>query len=172
LRDSITGGATFSDCGRYRPLLWREWDAAPAPGYVLWVGMNPSTADGDVDDPTVRRECDFTAMWGFGVYRKCNVMDFRATQPKALLEPGVVPRSEINLAMILEQARSADLVILAFGSLHKKLSDYGRETVRALDDAGIQAWCLGVTANGSPKHPLYLPKNAERLLYKGILQAA
>jgi hypothetical protein len=133
--------------------------------------MNPSTADGTVDDPTVRRECDFTAAWGYGVYRKCNVMDFRATQPKALLGTEVVPRSEINLSTIVEQARTADIVILAFGSLHKKLSHYGADVVRALEAENIDAYCLGLTANGSPKHPLYLRKDSERLRYRGLAAA-
>jgi hypothetical protein len=172
LRNSIKGGATFSDCGQYRPLLWRDWPEAANSGHVLWIGMNPSTADGDVDDPTVRRECDFTAAWGFGSYRKCNVMDFRATQPKALLQPGVAPRSEINLKTIVEQARSAELVILAFGSLHKKLRHYGEDVVSTLEAEGIRAMCLGVTANGSPKHPLYLRKDAERTLFTGFASAA
>jgi hypothetical protein len=171
LRDAIVGGAAFSDCGRYRPLLWRTWDGAANPGHVLWIGMNPSTADGTVDDPTVRRECDFTAAWGYGVYRKCNVMDFRATQPKALLETGIEPRSEINLSTIAEQAKSAEIVVLAFGSLHKKLSRYGTDVVRALEAENIDAYCLGVTANGSPKHPLYLRKDSELLRYTGLLAA-
>lgn len=168
LRDTITGGASFSACGKYRPLLWRDWENDGHEGYVLWIGMNPSTADGNVDDPTVRRECDFTASWGFGSYRKCNVMDYRATQPKALLEQGVLPRSEINLATIIEQARSARLVILAFGSLHKKLSLYGSDTVDALKLAGIEPMCLGLTANGSPRHPLYLRKDAAPVRFGGL----
>lgn len=172
LRETIRGGATFSDCGQYRPLLWRDWADAPKLGHVLWIGMNPSTADGDVDDPTVRRECDFTAAWGYGAYRKCNVMDFRATQPKALLQPSVSPRSEINLSTIVEQAKSAQLVILAFGSLHKKLSHYGMDVVSALETENIPAMCLGITANGSPKHPLYLRKDAERIPFPGLALAA
>jgi hypothetical protein len=168
LRDAIRGGATFSDCGQFRPLLWRDWSDALNAAYVLWIGMNPSTADGDADDPTVRRECDFTAAWGYSVYRKCNVMDFRATQPKALLQPGIIPRSEINLSVIVEQARSAHLVILAFGSLHKKLSHYGADVVAALEAENIQPMCLGITANGSPKHPLYLRKDSERVPFQGF----
>ncbi|MDW9481896.1 DUF1643 domain-containing protein [Sinorhizobium meliloti] len=172
LRTSIRAGATFSDCGRYRPLLWRDWDGAPNPGHVLWIGMNPSTADGDVDDPTVRRECDFTAAWGYGIYRKCNVMDFRATQPKALLQPGISPRSDINLSIIVEQARSAQLVILAFGSLHRKLSSFGTDVVAALETENIDATCLGFTANGSPRHPLYLRKDAERVPFPRLANNA
>lgn len=163
LRDNIRGGATFSDCGVFRPILWRDWEGAAKPGHVLWIGMNPSTADGDVDDPTVRRECDFTAAWGYGSYRKCNVMDMRATQPRSLLAPGAVPRSDINLDVIVEQAKSAELVVMAFGSLHKKLSHFGSEVVERLVNERARLWCLGTTANGSPRHPLYLRKDSELL---------
>lgn len=168
LRDNIRGGATFSDCGVYRPLLWRDWDGAPNAGYVLWIGMNPSTADGDVDDPTVRRECDFTMAWGFGSYRKCNVMDMRATQPKSLLAAGVAPRSEINLDTIVEQARGAQTVVLAFGALHKKLTPYGAEVVERLSKERTEMYCLGLTGNGSPRHPLYLRKDSQLLEFPGF----
>lgn len=162
LRQNITGGARFSDCGRYRPLLWRDWAGAERSGYVLWVGMNPSTADGDADDPTVRRECDFTMSWGYGAYRKCNVMDLRATHPRDLLGDHAA-RSDANLPTILEQARSAEVVVLAFGALHKRLEHHGRETVEALADLRNDIKCLGFTANGSPRHPLYLRKDSQLL---------
>lgn len=168
LRQNIIGGATFSDCGQYRPLLWRDWEGALKAGHVLWIGMNPSTADGDVDDPTVRRECDFTSSWGYGAYRKCNVMDFRATQPKALCLPGVAPRCEINLDVIAEQARAAQIVVLAFGSLHKKLSHCGVEVVDTLKGHGTKMWCLGLTGNGSPRHPLYLRKDSKLIEFPGF----
>jgi hypothetical protein len=44
--------ATISDCGRYRYALGRRWDDGPT---ACWVMLNPSTADADVDDPTIRR---------------------------------------------------------------------------------------------------------------------
>jgi hypothetical protein len=165
LRPNIVGGALFSDCGRYRPILWREWDGAPHSGYVLWIGMNPSTADGDVDDPTVRRECDFTAAWGYGSYRKCNVMDLRATHPRSLLTPGAAPISSVNLDMIVDEAKGAQIIVLAFGSLHKKLAHHGSDVVKRLSQEGMNMKCLGLTANGSPKHPLYLRKDSELIKF-------
>lgn len=45
--------AYFSKDRVYRYDLWRQWDASR--GYAMFVGLNPSTADEDNDDPTVRR---------------------------------------------------------------------------------------------------------------------
>ena len=165
LRENIRGGANFSDCGMYRPLLWRDWDGALRAGTVLFIGMNPSTADGSVDDPTVRRECDFTMAWGFGSYRKCNVMDMRATKPTALLAPGGIPCSHVNLDIISEQARAASKVVMAFGKLHGKLAEYGNRVVERLKGEGVEMYCLGFTQDGSPRHPLYLRKDSTLLAF-------
>ncbi|HEX3862743.1 MAG TPA: DUF1643 domain-containing protein [Stellaceae bacterium] len=83
----VDGKAEFSPCGRYRYWLSRDWSMrrfsdGRAP-YALWIGMNPSVAAADVDDPTIRREMAFTKVMGIDVYVKCNIMDYRATDPTA-----------------------------------------------------------------------------------------
>lgn len=161
LKDGVRGEAWFSPCGRYRLLLTRSWDDAEKPGSVLWIGMNPSTAAADVDDPTVAKECRFTRRWGYGRYVKANVMDYRATHPRMLLADGVVPRSPENLPAILTAAREASLVILAYGVLHKRLACHGEAVRRALEAEGVQAYALKLTKEGHPGHPLYLREDAE-----------
>src|SRR5690606_22098916 len=104
-------------------------------GFVLWIGMNPSTAAIDVDDPTVFKEQKFTRRWGYGRYVKTNVMDYRATHPKMLLEPGVVPCTEENLKTIVEYAKQAEIIVMAYGSLHKKLAHHGQAVTDALRGA-------------------------------------
>jgi hypothetical protein len=156
---STSGSAVFSECGRYRPVLKRTLVGATKPGYVLFIGLNPSTASGDVDDPTVRRETNFNHDWGYGEYVKCNVMDYRATHPKDLLADGVIACSGANLPAIVELAAGAALVILAFGALHKKLAHHGDDVVQALAHRGIAMHCLGLTQSGNPRHPLYLRKD-------------
>jgi hypothetical protein len=80
----MRGGAEFrGDRKQYRPLLWREW-GAPGAAYHLFIGMNPSTADAMVNDPTVATEIRLCMRWGVSAYRKCNVSDYRATSPKDL----------------------------------------------------------------------------------------
>lgn len=155
------GDAEISDCGRYRLWLSRAWEASPdSPhSYALWIGMNPSVAEADVDDPTIRREIAFTKAMGISSYVKCNVMDYRATDPKALLT--VAPRSPGNLECIVRHAECAARVILAYGALPQKLRRYADDVVTALRRRSITTWCMGKTANGSPRHPLYLPGTAQ-----------
>jgi hypothetical protein len=165
VRPDISSDAVVSPCGRYRPLLIREWSGATREGSVLWIGMNPSTADLGVDDPTVFKEQKFTRRWGYGRYVKCNVMDYRATNPKTLLDADVLPCSADNLPIIVEQARNAALVVLAYGSLPVRLFHYGAAVTQALRAAGVPLYALHITKNGSPGHPLYLRDTSELIPY-------
>ena len=156
LMPGVNGDARFSPDGRHRPIM-RRWlgDSFPA-RYLLFIGMNPSTADASVNDPTCAREWGFTRREGFTAMVKANVGDYRATHPRMLLEPGVVVSSPENLPTIRQAAASAQKVILCHGKLNKALIPAATELVKALSDDGIALWCFGTNADGSPKHPLYL----------------
>lgn len=156
LMAGINGDAVFSDDGRHRPLM-RRWLGDTFPDhYLMFIGMNPSTADATVNDPTCAREWTFTQREGFDAMVKANVGDYRATHPKMLLEPDVVVSSPANLPTIREQAKGAARVILCHGKLNKALVPAGQALVQALTEDGIDLWCFGTNADGSPKHPLYL----------------
>jgi len=156
LMEGVNGDAVFSDDGRYRPLM-RRWlgDAFPD-RYLLFIGMNPSTADATVNDPTCGREWTFAQREGFDAMVKANVGDYRATDPKMLLQPGVEASSPANLPTIRQAAAGADKVVLCHGKLNKALAPAGREMVAALVKDGHNLWCFGTNADGSPRHPLYL----------------
>jgi hypothetical protein len=156
LMEGVKGDAVFSDDGRYRPLM-RRWlgDAFPD-RHLLFIGMNPSTADATVNDPTCGREWTFAQREGFDAMVKANVGDYRATDPKMLLEPGVVASSPDNLPTIRQAARGAAKIILCHGKLNKALAPAGETLVAALVEDGHDLWCFGANADGSPKHPLYL----------------
>jgi hypothetical protein len=156
LQDGVRGWVDFSVCGKYRHVLLRNWGAFGDP-FVLWIGMNPSTADFNVDDPTIRKEMHFTRAMGFNSYVKVNVMDFRATDPKALLS--VEPRSDKNLPRIISLSEGASRIICTWGALPKSLQRYADDVVHALRDHKL--YCMGKTKNGSPRHPLYLRNDAE-----------
>lgn len=156
LMAGVNGDAVFSVDGRHRPLM-RRWLGDTFPDrYLMFIGMNPSTADATVNDPTCAREWTFTQREGFDAMVKANVGDYRATHPKMLLEPDVVVSSPANLPTIREQARGAARVILCHGKLNKALVPAGQALVQALTEDGIDLWCFGTNADGSPKHPLYL----------------
>ncbi|WP_448208144.1 DUF1643 domain-containing protein [Azospirillum sp. sgz302134] len=152
----LRGDAEFSDCGRYRRLL-RRWIGDEFPDrHWLLIGMNPSTADATHNDPTVAREWSFTVREGYMGFTKCNVGDYRATVPADLSKPGVVACSADNLPTILRAAEAADRVVACFGRVPRPLVSAPEKTVRALRERGIDLWCFGTNADGSPKHPLYL----------------
>ena len=136
-------GAVFSDCGRYRTLLWRRWDRSVAPANFLL--LNPSTADEIKNDPTVER-CERRARaMGYGGLIVTNAFALRSTDPKALYaEPD--PVGPGNPEAIVEAARAAALVVCG----------WGRSLLRMLTEAGAVPHALAITADGSPKHPLYV----------------
>lgn len=168
----MRGEAVFCDeegClgDTHRPFLTRSWGLEGAP-FALFVGMNPSTAAAEVNDPTVAREVGFAQRWGLTSYAKANVMDLRATNPRRLLAAGAVPRSEANLRTIRLAAREAERVVLAFGTLPRQLRPYAEETVAELRKIGVALLCLGITADGSPRHPLYLRSDSPLIPWEGF----
>lgn len=167
LMPGVKGDASFSADGRYRRLM-RRWigDAFPS-RYLLFIGMNPSTADAMVNDPTCAREWTFTRREGFEAMVKANVGDYRATDPKMLLAPGVAAVSPDNLPAIRAAAQGADRVILCHGKLNKALAPAGRELVAALRADGVALWCFGTNGDGSPKHPLYLRADTPLVEFSG-----
>lgn len=57
-------GALVSPCGLYRYWLDRKWAIEANASICLFVGLNPSTADADQDDPTIVKCMDFAKRWG------------------------------------------------------------------------------------------------------------
>lgn len=165
LAEGVRGDAVMSADGRYRQIM-RRWLGETFPeNYILFIGMNPSTADASVDDPTCAREWTFARREGFSAMVKCNVGDYRATDPKMLVAPGVVAVSPANIPAIRNAARGAGRVVLCHGKLNKALAPAGRELVAALRSDGVELWCFGTNADGSPKHPLYLRGDTQLVRY-------
>lgn len=149
----MTRTAELSPCGKYRYRLERTWN--PALPRCAWVCLNPSTADAERDDPTVRKITGFSARLGYGGFVLFNVMALRATYPSDLRKHSN-PRGPGNEAWeIAEACRevSTDPPIIAWGQIHRDFGGYALEVVRALKVAR----CLGYTkSDGQPRHPLML----------------
>lgn len=166
------GWAEFSACGRYRHLLGRYWGSAPIDSfdymtnpYALWIGKNPSTAAARVNDPTITREIDFTRRLGFDCLVKANVMDFRATNPKDLTPE--LACSAGNLATIVDYAKSAEVVIAAWGTMPDRFMWSVKAVADVLLAANVPLTCLGLTKAGFPRHPLYVRKDAPLQSFPG-----
>jgi hypothetical protein len=135
--------------GPYRYSLWREWD--PDRPRLLWVLLNPSTADANREDPTLRRCLAFSRTWSFGSLEIVNLYAWRSPTPEDLTRVEN-PVGDQNDRYIQEAVQRAAKIVVAWGA-YKAL--HGRD--RAVIDLLAQPlWCLGKTRDGNPRHPLYL----------------
>lgn len=153
----VVSRAAFSECGRYRTFLERRWDGKPfgTPGFVAWIMMNPSTADEQVDDPSVRRCRDFTRRWGYGAMVVLNAFALRATRPAMLLE-AEDPVGPGNDAAIREWSARANRVVAAWGLPPQPLRWRSQDVAALLRNVGVRPLALKVTRSGQPGHPLYI----------------
>jgi hypothetical protein len=144
--------ARMSPCGTYRYALWRRW--APGP-QVLFVMLNPSTADQTRDDPTIRRCIGFAARWGFGAVAVGNLFAYRTSSPR-VLRRAPHPVGRANDRWLGRLAAESSRVIAAWGNEGTLL---GRDAeVRELLSP---LYALALTRQGQPRHPLYLPNGVQ-----------
>ena len=162
--DGYAGTATISRCKKYRYVLTRVWDKTkPA---IVFCLLNPSTADHNQDDPTIRRCIQYAKSWGFGGLVILNLYAFRSTDPKGLRYlgfDGVGPYQYYYWHYVLDRC-GEPYVLCAWGSQH----DYEWQAMRFMKMLilkGIRAKCLRMTKNGYPAHPLYLPGNLKPIKY-------
>ena len=146
--------AIISLCKKYRYQLLREWDEdRPS---VLFIMLNPSTADANVDDPTICRVINFAKTWGYGGVYVGNLYAFRSTNPKALRDKND-PIGKDNVQHIQTLIGLADKVIYAWG--RDKKEPYW------LSNLVDTPYCIDISKKGGPKHPLYLKGDLLPKLY-------
>ena len=148
-------GAILSPCGAYRYRLWRQWDDLRP--ILVWVMMNPSTADDVDDDSTIRRVVDFSKRFGFGGIDVLNVFALRSTDPRRLLaHPDPFGPDNERTLMDARHRHLLSNLVVAWGNPlgGRRLANYYQRARVALCTQNPQ--CLGANKNGHPKHPLYL----------------
>ncbi len=150
--------ASFSDCRTYRYALWRTWDAEA--DYVMFVGLNPSTADETMDDPTIRRCIAFAKDWGYGGLVMTNLFAYRSTDP-AVMKVASDPVGPANDGWLSMLSENAGIVIAAWGThgTHQQRNAVVCKLIPELH-------CLRQTKGGHPGHPLYLPKTLQPVHFK------
>ena len=168
--------AVFSPCGGYRWWLQRTWQ--PERPTLVFVGLKPSCADGQRDDPTLRRLVAYGRCWGFGRLEVINLFGAVATTPAALKRMAD-PEGADNEAWIRRCLRrlgpwrseaipareSAGAVPVApLGSLLWLGWGNGgawrgrdRALLALVAEYAVQPFALCCTAAGQPRHPLYCP---------------
>jgi hypothetical protein len=151
--------ATIDESGLYRYRLERVWSPL-IPRRCCFIMLNPSTADGTVDDPTIRRCIGFAKAWGFGAMSVVNLFALRATYPAQLdtAQDPVGPDNDEHIMMETSR-KDCELVIAAWGAVGGNWPDRCKE-VETITGRNGGLSCLGLTKDGYPRHPLYLRKNA------------
>lgn len=167
--------AIISDDEVYRYVLQRRLGFAEIPRHLLWIMLNPSTANALKDDPTIRKCKGFASLWGkqdgkaFTMMRVVNLFALRSPRPwsikKAIID-GLDPVGPENTAYIDENVLWADEIIVAWGA-HGDIRFRGEKrsttVLKQIDDGdGKIPKALGYTKNGQPNHPLMLPYTAQR----------
>jgi hypothetical protein len=161
---TLTGetGAVFSDCEVYRYSLWRRW--SPGPRLFIVIGLNPSTADAEADDPTIRRCISFAKRELADMFVMLNLFALRSTDPAGLLrDPEPIGRDNDETIWrwlnMLGSSEVSGVAVAAWGN-HQTAK---ARADKLFDPQGMTAGelkCFGVNKDGSPKHPLYLKGTA------------
>lgn len=150
-RCAVVREAVISPDGLYRYTLSRRWGSGPR---AMFVGLNPSRADGDVDDHSTRRMIRFAQAAGCGGLTLVNLYAWRSPSPRTLRQVPD-PVGPGNDHWICSAVAAADLVVAAWGIL----AHPDRIAVVADLLQHSTVWCLGRTKHGHPRHPLYVPAN-------------
>jgi hypothetical protein len=158
MKPGVLGDVLFAgEGGEHRLWLERKWgtckDTLP---YVLWCGINPSTANKFQDDLTITKEQRWTAMLGFSRMIKVNLFSLCSTDPLQLIT-NVNRDHPANFKMISALNRHAAKFILATGAPPKPIESIARDAMRRVRALRPDMECLGVTRDGWPRHSSRLP---------------
>jgi hypothetical protein len=156
-------GAHFSPDRLYRYALWRDWSSWSNMRTLVVIGLNPSTADENDDDPTIRRCIGFAKREQCGRLVMLNLFALRATDPR-VMKAHPEPIGPDNDAVIRHWTRDeydwSSIVVAAWGV-------HGAHMDRAMAARLLtpQLYCFGVTKDGHPRHPLYLRADTPLVRY-------
>ncbi|MEG9528259.1 MAG: DUF1643 domain-containing protein [Hyphomicrobiales bacterium] len=180
--DTIARSANLSRCGAHRFTLTRTWSLEG--GHVCFIGLNPSTADHRQDDPTVRRWIRSARSWGYGGFTAVNPYPLRTSSPaecRAWAQymvngPDWYARDVIhfsNLPTLVRAAKAAALVVACWGAgaWDPEFVDHVFEEITTGEAPWPDVHCFGLTADGSPIHPMArgrsrIPDHAQPVLWK------
>jgi hypothetical protein len=161
-KTQVKTGAIISACGQYRYHLWRQWNASLA--CMCWLMLNPSSADDKEDDPTIRKCIGFAKRHDCGGISVRNVFALRATDPTGLLRhPDPFGPENEDYLMSARNVSLLTILVLGWGTKKggKRLAHHYK---RAENACVIQKpYCFGVTKDGDPGHPLYLPYDSPKM---------
>lgn len=155
-------GAVFDQHRAYRFVLWRFWNDNPR---VLFIGLNPSTANELQNDPTIKRCIGFAQKWDYGGMFFCNLYSYVSTNPRLLLWEEALHRA--NIPAITMATNLVSLTVAAWGD-GINLVENGKSIAEHIAKLIAPSMCFGLTQKGNPKHPLYLSGETKLMEYQQI----
>lgn len=163
--NTFASGACFSEDGRHRLVLWRSWCAGSLLAnttFVMFIGLNPSTANSTTDDPTIRKCVGFGQRWNFGGMYMLNLFTLVSTDPSVLINHTDSLHPETN-SMLKRYATKSKTIVCAWGAFPVAV-ERAREVSAWLHPYRLS--CLTINKDGSPKHPLYVPYHQNLIPYE------
>jgi hypothetical protein len=164
----VKKSAIISSCGLYRYELRRAWDDR-LPPYVAGM-LNPSTADDEIDDPTIIRNLRRAAALGCGSLIVWNLGAGRATLPriwKAMADP-IGPENDNYIRCILIECRDRDGIAMVGWGASGSFLRRDKDVMAIAAEVGIKFRCLGTTKAGHPRHPLYVANREPLIPWAGV----
>ena len=155
-------GAIFSPDRKYRYNLWRAWDIENPT--VIFIMLNPSTADENVLDPTLRRCLGYAMDLGFGRMEILNLFALRSTNPSELYKDPD-PVGPDNDREIYTSSRWSETIIAGWGT-HGKFMGRGEKVAKLVISRHKPMYHLKLTKDGFPSHPLYLKRGLKPVVFR------
>ncbi|OMF05596.1 DUF1643 domain-containing protein [Paenibacillus sp. FSL H7-0942] len=153
--------ATFDPEKKYRYLLTREWDVTLPK--LLYIMLNPSTADEVSEDQTSRQCLYFANKFQYGSFEVVNLYSLISTDPKGLKQSLVDPIGHKTDQYIIEASLRANRVIIAWGEKHF-FNQRDKQVIEMLRSKDINLYCLKMAKSGHPRHPSRLAHDIEDLI--------
>ena len=154
IKNNILSKAKFSIDKKHRYELSRHWDLSKSD--ILFIMLNPSIANEDIDDPTIKRLISFTREFKYGGFFVANLYTYITPYSKTL--DTSIGLTKLNLKTIKNLVNKVDEVIYAWGNSIKEPQE--------LKNLVKNPKCFGKNLNGTPKHPLYLSSNSKLIKFR------
>ena len=161
-----TANISCDNVYRYDLFRWWNWCSADS-SFCMFIGLNPSTATAEIDDPTLQRCVSFAKKFDCSGLCMVNLFAYRSTYP-AKLYSVEDPIGPMNNETIRKNAREAKFIVAAWGTQGSKIVK-GRDTEVLELLSKYHVLCLGKNKDGSPKHPLYLHRDTVPETYKDAI---
>ena len=154
IKNKILRKAKFSKDKKHRYELSRHWDLSKSD--ILFIMLNPSIANENIDDPTIKRLINFTKKFNYGGFFVANLFTYITPYSKTLDTSSGL--TKLNLKTIKNFVNKAEEVVYAWGNSIKEPEE--------LKNLVENPKCFGRNLNGTPKHPLYLPSNSKLIKFR------